>query len=120
MSSSSPRHCKSCTRGSRFPYEHPVRCRLLAALAAAGHLSKEDYDLLTNDFRFLRNVEALAADEHGRAHDVPDEPRSGQARATLHYADPDALCADLDRVTGELRRVFDRIVGQKSLSLKSA
>ena len=90
----------------------PATFDALAALEEAGHLSADDARFFCNSYRLLRRVESRLRLIYGSSRDdLPTEPdeRDKLARQ-LGYADGAVLTAELDRVTAETRKRFDRLL----------
>jgi len=83
----------------------------LDALHAAGRLAGDDFELLSNSYRFLRNVEArLRLMNTTARHDMPtDDHELTKLAYLLGSADRPALVADATRFAAENRRTFDRL-----------
>jgi glutamate-ammonia-ligase adenylyltransferase len=83
----------------------------LAALQAAGCLSKDDAQFLAKSYRFQRSVEARIRlmDAAGR-HEFPDDPRElAKLAYLLNYADPQKLVEEVKATWQGTRARFDRL-----------
>ncbi|MEX2174035.1 MAG: hypothetical protein WD872_06715, partial [Pirellulaceae bacterium] len=85
----------------------------LAALAAAGHLSRDDAEYLAESYRFLRRIESCLRLLNASArHDLPEDPLE-LSKLALLLGQPNAeTIRDRSIITlAENRRRFERIVG---------
>jgi glutamate-ammonia-ligase adenylyltransferase len=87
----------------------------LAALAeshAAGLLGEEDYRFFDGQYRFLRMIEGRLRllDSTARDRLPRDAHELSKLAHLLHYSSSDALLADYDSATGEIRRRFERML----------
>jgi glutamate-ammonia-ligase adenylyltransferase len=82
----------------------------IAALRDAGHLNGGDAEFLSRAYRFLRNVEARIRLMNAAArHDLPDDGlEQAKLARLLHYARPEDLLADDERIRRQVRETFDR------------
>jgi glutamate-ammonia-ligase adenylyltransferase len=87
----------------------------LEALREAGHLSGEDFEFLSQSYRFLRSVEArLRLMNTTARHDLPEDPGELEKLAYLLGTTCESLVADCRRYTDGNRRVFERIFAAAS------
>jgi glutamate-ammonia-ligase adenylyltransferase len=93
----------------------PDTLSALAALAAAGHLSRDDAEYFTASFRFLRTIEArLRLMSTTARDDLPSDAQALEKLASLmRYESPEGLLADCQRYTYENRQRFERIFAQE-------
>jgi glutamate-ammonia-ligase adenylyltransferase len=90
----------------------PGTLSALAALCQAGILSPDDYEYLSESFRFLRTIEGRLRLMSTTARDDLPQQWSELAKlaSLLGYASPDNLLFDCRHYTGENRRRFSRLL----------
>jgi len=83
----------------------------LAALKNQEYLSADDAEFFDNNYRFLRTVEGRLRLLNSTARDrLPDDPvKLTKLARLLHYHSGEALLADYEDCTRQIRRRFDRI-----------
>ncbi len=89
----------------------PATLDALLALRAEGMLKRDDADFFIKSYRFLRTIQARMRLMSPTARDdLPDEPRElAKLAGLLGYADGEALLADCQRTTAEVRRRCERL-----------
>ncbi|GIU97404.1 MAG: glutamate-ammonia-ligase adenylyltransferase [Actinomycetota bacterium] len=89
----------------------PGTLEALDALAAEGYVAEADAAALADAYRFLRRLEhRLQLVRDLQTHDLPADRRSRDVLArSLGLADADALVAELDRTTGLVRELHERL-----------
>ena len=98
--------------GSTPSLRDPNTLSALEVLHAAARLTGDDYQRLSESYRFLRTCEArLQLLNTTARHELPDEKAELDKLASLlHYPDHQALLADFERHTHANRECFERIV----------
>lgn len=89
----------------------PATLAALAALSAAGILSRDDCEFFVSSYRFLRTIQARLRLMSTTARDnLPDEPRElAKLAGLLGYTSAEQLLADCERYTAENRRRCERL-----------
>jgi glutamate-ammonia-ligase adenylyltransferase len=84
----------------------------LSALSLAGVLDIDDFQYLSESFRFLRTIEArLRLMSTTARDDLPDDPRElSKLAGLLGYASAENLLFDCDHYTRENRTYFERLM----------
>jgi glutamate-ammonia-ligase adenylyltransferase len=84
----------------------------MAALCQAGVLSPDDYEYLSESFRFLRTIEGrLRLMSTTARDDLPQQwGELAKLASLLGYASPDNLLFDCRHYTSENRRRFSRLL----------
>jgi glutamate-ammonia-ligase adenylyltransferase len=90
----------------------PGTLAALAALCQAGILSPDDYEYLSESFRFLRTIEGrLRLMSTTARDDLPQQwAELAKLASLLGYASPDNLLFDCRHYTSENRRRFSRLL----------
>jgi glutamate-ammonia-ligase adenylyltransferase len=93
----------------------PGTLEALSALRLAGLLDVDDFQYLSESFRFLRTIEArLRLMSTTARDDLPDNPRElAQLAGLLGYASADNLLFDCQHYTHENRKHFKRLLNSE-------
>jgi glutamate-ammonia-ligase adenylyltransferase len=93
----------------------PATQQALAALAAAGHLDRDDAEFFAESYRFLRRVESgLRLLNTSARHDLPHDPiQLGKLALLLGQPNGDTIRDRAIILLAENRRRFERIVGSR-------
>jgi glutamate-ammonia-ligase adenylyltransferase len=96
----------------------PGTLAALAALCQSGILSPEDFEYLSESFRFLRTIEARLRLMSTTARDDLPQQWSELAKlaSLLGYASPDNLLFDCRHYTSENRKRFERLLKMNASS----
>ncbi|MEX2185296.1 MAG: putative nucleotidyltransferase substrate binding domain-containing protein [Pirellulales bacterium] len=88
----------------------------MAALRNAGHLGESDFAILSEAYRFLRNVEARIRLMNAAArHDMPEDAvELAKLARLLRYSRSEDLLTDDERTRRQVRQTFDRVFGEAS------
>jgi glutamate-ammonia-ligase adenylyltransferase len=83
----------------------------LAALHAAGHLSRDDYEFFNDSYRFLRTLQARLRLMTPVTRDtLPEDPHDlARLAGLLGYGSAATLLSDCQHITAENRRRFERL-----------
>ncbi len=105
--------------GRRYPQvRSPNTMEGLVRLADFGFLQADEFRQLTGGYMFLRTIEHVLQLAHNKQiHQLPTEPRElGFLAKRLDYASADDFVAHYDRHCVEIRRIFDRYLGDVPLA----
>lgn len=100
--------------GRRYPQvRSPNTLDGLVRLADFGFLQADEYRQLTGGYMFLRTIEHVLQLAHNKQeHQLPTDPRElGYLARRLDYATGADFVAHYDLHTAEIRRIFDRYLG---------
>ncbi len=105
--------------GRRYPQvRSPNTLDGLVRLADFGFLQADEYRQLTGGYMFLRTIEHVLQLAHNKQeHQLPTDARElGYLARRLDYANADDFVAHYDRHCVEIRRIYDRYLGDAPMT----